>query len=382
MNGSTWWSEPLRQWAEAVGLPLVFEQADGQGRARSLGDWWRSGSDWCMQLDDDAYARFSADSLDGRLRASLTWMMRAWVQDGIAPRASGGQASDWDELVMGWLRDLDVGTEVETVDALRGDGPPPPDLRVTARLPGRFAWLHVAVPRSHALALSTEWKSDLEDVLTEYVPQGLVGWLAHDDGTQSALLFWPERLIQADEDESTDIPFMASEDRDEFATVRRVVGQLLQMIATDALVACRAAVGQRVDRPAELHRGLAGAVVAWRTRDWFDAAEKVSVWGERPLLTLLQRVNAEDARNFLAAARLRTSTATQLQLGPELAEALRGLVAADLNVSEAARILYLHRNTLMNRIERIRQQTGYDVRHFGDAVVLWLADTLRNKLGL
>ncbi|MCL6548705.1 MAG: helix-turn-helix domain-containing protein [Alicyclobacillus sp.] len=58
---------------------------------------------------------------------------------------------------------------------------------------------------------------------------------------------------------------------------------------------------------------------------------------------------------------------------------LGGLISANLNVSEAARLLYMHRNTLMNRIERIRQQTGYDPQSFTDALVLWIANALHGN---
>jgi carbohydrate diacid regulator len=40
----------------------------------------------------------------------------------------------------------------------------------------------------------------------------------------------------------------------------------------------------------------------------------------------------------------------------------------DLNVTEAARQLYIHRNTLVYRLDRLQKLTGLDVRVFGDAI--------------
>lgn len=60
-------------------------------------------------------------------------------------------------------------------------------------------------------------------------------------------------------------------------------------------------------------------------------------------------------------------------LGAELEQTVTVFVACDLNVSETARQLYLHRNSLLYRIERIRELTGYDIRHFADAVTVWSA---------
>lgn len=62
-----------------------------------------------------------------------------------------------------------------------------------------------------------------------------------------------------------------------------------------------------------------------------------------------------------------------LALGAELEQTVMTFVQCDLNMSETARQLYLHRNSLMYRIERIRDLTGYDIRHFEDAVTVWAA---------
>lgn len=64
-------------------------------------------------------------------------------------------------------------------------------------------------------------------------------------------------------------------------------------------------------------------------------------------------------------------------LGSELEQTVMMFVAYDLNISETARQLYLHRNSLLYRIERIRDMTGYDIRHFVDAVTVWTALLLK-----
>ncbi|WP_025721605.1 PucR family transcriptional regulator [Paenibacillus sp. 1-18] len=44
----------------------------------------------------------------------------------------------------------------------------------------------------------------------------------------------------------------------------------------------------------------------------------------------------------------------------------------DCNVSETAKRLYVHRNTLIYRLDKIKQETGLDVRTFNDAVLVKL----------
>ena len=44
-----------------------------------------------------------------------------------------------------------------------------------------------------------------------------------------------------------------------------------------------------------------------------------------------------------------------------------------LNVSETSRQLYIHRNTLVYRLEKIQKSTGLDVRVFEDALTFRIA---------
>ena len=52
----------------------------------------------------------------------------------------------------------------------------------------------------------------------------------------------------------------------------------------------------------------------------------------------------------------------------------------NLNLSEAARKLYIHRNTLIYRIEKIHRSTGLDLRNFEDAVLLKIIIMLGKSL--
>ena len=45
----------------------------------------------------------------------------------------------------------------------------------------------------------------------------------------------------------------------------------------------------------------------------------------------------------------------------------------NLNVSETARELFVHRNTLVYRLEKLQKQTGLDIRRFDDALTFKIA---------
>ncbi|SHK07620.1 PucR C-terminal helix-turn-helix domain-containing protein [Clostridium cavendishii DSM 21758] len=48
-------------------------------------------------------------------------------------------------------------------------------------------------------------------------------------------------------------------------------------------------------------------------------------------------------------------------------------VACGLNISEAAKKLYIHRNTLIYRLDKIEKDTGYDIRNFKQATIFIMA---------
>ena len=61
----------------------------------------------------------------------------------------------------------------------------------------------------------------------------------------------------------------------------------------------------------------------------------------------------------------------------ELMETVKEFLNNDLNISETARAMFLHRNTLLYRIEKIQALTGLDIRKFKDALTFKLIETIR-----
>ncbi len=64
----------------------------------------------------------------------------------------------------------------------------------------------------------------------------------------------------------------------------------------------------------------------------------------------------------------------------ELMRTAECFIENSLNISAAARELYMHRNTMMYRLDKIARITGLDIRRFYDAVAfrllhcIWLKD--------
>ena len=52
----------------------------------------------------------------------------------------------------------------------------------------------------------------------------------------------------------------------------------------------------------------------------------------------------------------------------------------NLNVSETSRKLFVHRNTLVYRLEKIKRLTGLDLREFDDAIIFTVALMVKKYL--
>ncbi len=56
----------------------------------------------------------------------------------------------------------------------------------------------------------------------------------------------------------------------------------------------------------------------------------------------------------------------------EFLYSLKIFIEKNQNTSEAAKFLYMHRNTLINRLDKFFRITGYDLRKFEDALIIYL----------
>ena len=64
----------------------------------------------------------------------------------------------------------------------------------------------------------------------------------------------------------------------------------------------------------------------------------------------------------------------------EITETINKFFDNSLNVSETSRQLYIHRNTLVYRLDKVQKNTGLDLRVFDDAITLKIAMMVSNYM--
>lgn len=100
----------------------------------------------------------------------------------------------------------------------------------------------------------------------------------------------------------------------------------------------------------------------------FHVAEQIHLSWELRLERLLYSIPDAQRQRFIEDI----GNQVRLLQDEETLTTLDTFFQLDCNVSETAKRLYIHRNTLLYRLDKFKQETGLDVRSFHDAVVVKL----------
>lgn len=136
-------------------------------------------------------------------------------------------------------------------------------------------------------------------------------------------------------------------------------------------------VGSVADDASQMHISFEDAKNAVSVGRAFYPKRQVfdhfSLLSERTLLCIPRQVAAEQVQAIFSKENAHF-------FNEEMMETIDMLFSNNLNLSEAARLLYLHRNTLIYRLDKIKKQTGLDLRRFDDAFSFKLLYQLKRLL--
>ena len=97
----------------------------------------------------------------------------------------------------------------------------------------------------------------------------------------------------------------------------------------------------------------------------FQPETSVYVFSKLMLERFLMNAPREDSARYHA---LLFNRRTAKLFNDEMLQTIEMFFRKDLNLSDTARQLFIHRNTLVYRLDKVQKQTGLDLRHFDDAV--------------
>jgi len=92
---------------------------------------------------------------------------------------------------------------------------------------------------------------------------------------------------------------------------------------------------------------------------------------------LLAEIKGESQQEFMEKTIYSIKNNKEKKINDFLLETLQGFFDNNLSITQTAKALFIHRNTLLYRLERVKKITGLDPKKFDDAVQLRLALKMR-----
>ena len=157
-------------------------------------------------------------------------------------------------------------------------------------------------------------------------------------------------------DESSVILIKSVASEDDYGPVEDAANVAVSMLNTEAMLKVHAAYGTIVT---ELDVGKI-----------FYAEKRVSSYNSLGIGRLIYQLPVGLCRQFLREI---FGDMDLSELDPGTLTTINTFFENNLNVSETSRQLFVHRNTLVYRIEKLQKATGLDIRNFDDALTFKIA---------
>lgn len=157
------------------------------------------------------------------------------------------------------------------------------------------------------------------------------------------------------------------EENGEYSSVVEYAEFLAQSIYEETGVSVGVCIGGTVKSPADLSSSFVQAMSAQRMNTSIFRREGVHSFKEFIMVKMLEDMPKFKLTEYLDT--LLDASAREIFDDAEMINTAEEFFENSLNVSETSRKLYLHRNTLNYRLDKIRKETGLDLRRFQDAVV-------------
>ncbi len=163
------------------------------------------------------------------------------------------------------------------------------------------------------------------------------------------------------------------ENKDLKKLARSIIDSLEPEIAGHAVVG----IGTQVKGIKDLAKSFKEAQVALEVGKVFDTEKVIVSYENLGIARLIYQLPSTLCEMFLREVFKRGSIES---LDHETLFTIQKFFENNLNVSETSRKLFVHRNTLVYRLEKIRKLTGLDLRVFDDAIVFKVALMVKKYL--
>ena len=171
-------------------------------------------------------------------------------------------------------------------------------------------------------------------------------------------------------DESNVILIKELEASEDYTKLDQIANTIVDMMNMEAMTNVRVAYGTIVNELKEVSKSYKEAKMALDVGKIFYAEKKVTAYNTLGIGRLIYQLPINLCRIFIDEI---FGSNVPSELDDETLTTINKFFENNLNVSETSRQLYVHRNTLVYRIEKLEASTGLDIRTFEDALTFKIA---------
>ena len=260
--------------------------------------------------------------------------------------------------------DSDEGNEI--ISALRKRTAHPSE----ASLPEKDEWYHILTETDPELIRDFARKYGIEELKKRTV----IVFRSKNRSGQDLYTFFNDITPMEEGDHPVDlgqgmlalVRDSAFSNEDEISEYAAAV---IDTMASEGYPDLQAGIGTEAGSIFELHRSCREARQALRTGALHHPEKTLFRFSGQKLERIIDEIPPESRNRIVESYRTNCSEKT---FDDEMMETVQVFFDHDLNITSASRQLFIHRNTLNYRLDKIRRDTGLDLRSFQDAAVFRL----------
>ena len=152
--------------------------------------------------------------------------------------------------------------------------------------------------------------------------------------------------------------------------INQTAKTIVDMLNAEAMLSVKVSYGTVVNELKEVSKSYKEAKMALDVGKIFYAEKNIIGYEKLGIGRLIYQLPVSLCRMFMNEI---FGDKLPDQMDEETLITIQKFFENSLNVSETARQLYIHRNTLVYRIEKLQKETGLDIRNFDDALTFKIA---------
>lgn len=163
----------------------------------------------------------------------------------------------------------------------------------------------------------------------------------------------------------------------DYKEVNKISKTIIDTLSTEGMIKARIGIGTVVDIIKDIGRSFKEAQMALLIGGIFDSEKSIVDYNKLGIGRLIYQLPPTLCNLFLKEVFKEGSFEA---LDSETMYTITKFFDNNLNVSETSRQLYVHRNTLVYRLDKILKITGLDLRLFDDAIIFKVAMLVKKYL--